>query len=310
MDQLVPTIRDLRPYPESPEALASGCYCAVARRRGKPLLTRNGMPVFAIVPHCPVHDNPDRELVIWDGNREQKSNPPPPMVVDERRQGPPRREADVRLDSDRRAHGKNAEGDRKNQAKTLEGFQFKETDIDERLVREIHAGAFLDSACNVLFSGGTGTGKTHLALAVAGEAMRRGKHGYFFTAFDLVKKLEYEFQGGAGSFMFDLAQADFVVIDELGYVPIAPAGRALLYHLLARLDEKTSVIVTSHLPMTQWAQVFADADMTKALVDRFACRCHVINTGTESWRGSVERTRQTLTRLGNLRETYSTGRAA
>ena len=266
------------------------------------------MPVFAIVPHCPVHDNPDRELVIWDGNREQNTSPLPPVVVEERRQSAPRREVDVRPDADRRAHGNSVAVDKKHLAKTLEEFQFSGADVDERLVREIHGGAFLDSACNVLFTGATGTGKTHLALAVAGEAMRRGKHGYFFTAFDLVKKLEYEFQGGAGNFMFDLAQADFLVVDELGYVPIPPAGRALLYHLLARLDEKTSVIVTSHLPMTQWARVFVDPDMTQALVDRFGCRCLVVNTGTESWR--AERTRQTLARLGNLRETYSTERAA
>jgi DNA replication protein DnaC len=266
------------------------------------------MPVFAIMPHCPVHDNPDRELVIWDAHREQKSHSLPAMPTELQRAGTSGRDADAPLAAD--LPRPTVEVNKKNSAKTLDGFQFSGVNVDERLVREIHSGEFLASAGNVLFTGSTGTGKTHLALSVAGEATRLGKHGYVFTAFDLVKKLEYEFQGGAGNFMFDLAQADFVVIDELGYVPIPPTGRALLYHVFARLDEQTSIIVTSHLPMTQWAQVFADADMTRALVDRFASRCHIVETGTESWRSSIERTRQKLARIGSFRETFSTERSS
>jgi DNA replication protein DnaC len=304
--QLVPTIRDLRPYPESPEARACGCPCAIARRRGKPLVTRSGMPVFAIEPRCPVHDNPDRELVIWEPRREQT----PAMAGEEHCSSAPRPEPNVQPAADLRLQSNVADVNKKHLVKTLEEFQFSGASVDERLVREIHSGGFLDTASNILFTGGTGTGKTHLALSVAGEATRRGKHGYVFTAFDLVRKLECEFQGGAGSFLFDLAQADFVVVDELGYIPITPTGRALLYHLLARLDEKTSVIVTSHLPMTQWTQVFSDAAMTNALVDRFASRCHVVDTGTESWRTRIERTRQKLVRIGNLRETYSSERSS
>jgi DNA replication protein DnaC len=264
------------------------------------------MPVYAIEPRCPVHDNPDRELVIWEPVREQT----PAIPGQEHRSSAPRPEPNVQPVADLRLQSNGAEANKKDSVKTLEEFQFSGASVDERLVREIHSGGFLETASNILFTGGTGTGKTHLALSVAGEAMRRGKHGYVFTAFDLVKKLEYEFQGGAGNFLFDLAQADFVVVDELGYVPIAPTGRALLYHLFARLDEKASVIVTSHLPMTQWARVFSDPDMTRALVDRFACRCQVVDTGTESWRTRIERTRQKLARIGNLRETYSTERSS
>jgi DNA replication protein DnaC len=267
------------------------------------------MPIFAIEPHCPVHDNPDRELVIWDASREQQTAPQPAMPAAERHHSAPPPETTLPVAAEPRPHT-NRELDKKTLTKTLDAFQFNHAHVDERLVREIHSGGFLDTACNILFTGATGTGKTHLALSVAGEAMRRGKHGYVFTAFDLVKKLEQEFQGGAGNFMFDLAQADFVVVDELGYVPIPPTGRALLYHLFARLDEQTSIIVTSHLPTRQWARLFLDADMTRALVDRFASRCQVVETGTESWRASTERTRQRLARIGSLREMYSTERSA
>jgi DNA replication protein DnaC len=267
------------------------------------------MPVFAIEPHCPVHDNPDRELVIWDARRELQSAAQPAIPVAERHHSAPLRETILQVAAESRRQSNGVEVDNQALTKTLDAFQFDEAKVDERLVREIHSGAFLDAARNILFTGSTGTGKTHLALSVAGEAMRQGKHGYVFTAFDLVKKLEYEFQGGAGNFMFDLAQADFVVVDELGYVPISATGRAVLYHLFARLDEKTSIIVTSHLPMTQWAKVFSDADMTSALVDRFACRCQVVETGTESWRANTERTRQKLARIGSLREMYSTERS-
>lgn len=266
------------------------------------------MPIFAIEPHCPVHDNPDRELVIWDAGREQQSTPQPALPVAERHHSEPIPETTLHVAAGPRPNG--VEAEQKTLTKTLETFQFGDAQVDERLVREIHSGGFLDTACNILFTGGTGTGKTHLALSVAGEAMRQGKHGYVFTAFDLVNKLEHEFHGGAGNFLFDLAQADFIVVDELGYVPIPATGRALLYHLFARLDEKASVIVTSHLPMRHWVRVFLDADMTQALVDRFASRCQVVETGTESWRASTERTRQKLARLGSLREMYSTERSA
>jgi DNA replication protein DnaC len=268
------------------------------------------MPVFAIEPHCPVHDNPARELVIWDASREQKSTSPPANAIVARGHSAPPPETTVQLAAEQRPQANGVEVNKKGLTKTLDAFQFSDANVDERLVREIHGGSFLDTAGNILFTGSTGTGKTHLALSVAGEVMRQGKHGYVFTAFDLVKKLESEFQGGAGNFLFDLAQANFVVIDELGYVPISPTGRALLYHLFARLDEKTSVIVTSHLPMARWTKVFEDPDMTRALVDRFACRCQIVETGTESWRAGTERTRQKLARIGSLREMYSTERSA
>jgi len=268
------------------------------------------MPIFAIEPHCPVHDNPDRELVIWDPSREQQTIAQPVMAVAEPRHSAPLPETTLQTATEPRPHTNGVALEKRTATKTLDAFQFSDAHVDERLVREIHSGGFLDTACNILFTGATGTGKTHLALSVAGAAMRLGKHGCVFTAFDLVKKLEQEFQGGAGNFMFDLAQADFVVVDELGYVPIPPTGRALLYHLFARLDEQTSVIVTSHLPMQQWTRVFLDADMTNALVDRFASRCLVVETGTESWRASTERTRQKLARIGSLREMYSTERSS
>jgi DNA replication protein DnaC len=300
MDNLVPTIRDLRPYPESQEARALGCYCSIARRHGNALLTRNGSPIFAIERDCPVHDNPLRELAIWDDGEKRKRHS---SAV----------EAEQPSVEQRGRIGEGAGSFRSD--KSLDDFVFEGTSINEALVREIHAGAFLAEAQNVLLVGATGSGKTHLALAIANQATKWGKRGRFFTAFDLIKRLEYEVACGIGAFMFELAQDDFVVIDELGYLPISRRGRSLLYHLLARLDEKSSVIVTTHLHTAQWVDIFRDRDLTQALVDRFMRRCFLVETGAKSWRAArpvnaQDATVRTLEKLGQIRNVLKRGRRA
>jgi DNA replication protein DnaC len=118
-------------------------------------------------------------------------------------------------------------------AKDIDDFDFAGTPVNEALIRDLASGTFLAEQRNAVLVGGTGTGKSHLAIAIARACIRGGARGRFYTVVDLVNRLESEARAGRQGRLADyLTRLDFVVLDELGYLPFAQTGGQLLFHLI------------------------------------------------------------------------------
>jgi len=170
--------------------------------------------------------------------------------------------------------------------KTIESFRFDaQPSINEALIHELLTGEFIDRRENVLLIGNSGTGKTHLATALALAACREGRKVRFFGITGLVTHLlEAREDRKLERILGQLGRHDLLILDELGYVPFTKAGVELLFEVVSRAYERQSLIVTTNLPFEQWAEVCGSQRLTGAMLDRLTHRVHIVEANGESYR--------------------------
>lgn len=170
--------------------------------------------------------------------------------------------------------------------KTIDSFDFKaQPSINEPLVRELLRGEYIPKKENLLLVGNPGTGKTHLACALGFAACSQGKRVRFYTTTGLVTQLlEAREERTLQRLQKQLERQDVLLLDELGYVPFSKAGAELLFDVVGRAYERTSLIVTTNLPFEQWTEVLGSERLTGAMLDRLTHRVHILEANGPSYR--------------------------
>jgi DNA replication protein DnaC len=210
------------------------------------------------------------------------------------------------IDRERRAAERRVKAARFPVLKTLDTFDFSaQPSINQALVRELVRGEYIDRRENVLLVGNSGTGKTHLATVLAFAACRQGRKVHFFTVTGLVTHLlESREERQLERFHKQLERLDLLVLDELGYVPFSKAGAELLFEVISRAYERTSLMVTSNLPFENWTEVMGSERLTGALLDRLTHRVHILEANGQSYRlkESKERLKHPRSKAPNPRK--------
>ena len=171
------------------------------------------------------------------------------------------------------------------QVKDIDVFKFEESSVDESTVRRLYEGDFIKEKKNVVFMGGSGTGKTHLAISIGVNLIRQGYKVRFWNLVDLVNELEREKeQNKTGSLQRKMKSFSLVILDELGYLPFTVEGAQLLFHMMSSWYENLPVIITTNLEFKEWDSMFHNQKMTIALLDRLTHHCEIVETGMESYR--------------------------
>jgi len=190
------------------------------------------------------------------------------------------------LDRERRAAERRLKTAKLPVVKTLDTFEFAaQPSINEALVRELMSGEYLNRKENVLIMGNSGTGKTHLATALAFAACAQGRKVRFWTVTQLVRQLlESREERSLQRLLTRFDRHHLLVLDELGYVPFTRAGAELLFEVVSRAYERQSLLVTTNLPFEQWTEVLGSERLTGALLDRLTHRVHILEANGESYR--------------------------
>lgn len=179
------------------------------------------------------------------------------------------------------------------QIKTIENFDTNESPLEKNMLDELTECQYIQEAENILLVGGSGTGKSHIALSLAHVALQQGYKVKFYKFSELARKLlqakEHRYEA---NLMAHLQRFNLLIIDEVGYLPIDKQAGSLLFELFSNMYEKVSLILTTHLAFNEWGELFGNLKATKAIIDRLTHHCKILETGNVSWR-LKERTNQT-----------------